>query len=274
MSTTCTKDYVLTVKSALTADLYWTFDNPGAEVGSQFTQIDRVHSQALTSSFFDFQGPPYVLYPNAGGLYGSGLAWKILTGPFNAGWGTGNSAFMGANGTGWSVVFWFKILFWANTAFYGVGPTIELDFASNNTPTDTDCLIDIGFNNLNAFPVGGTPLPNLVSFFINDSVGTDTIAPAAFSPTLNQWNMLHVFFIKSTGTFGYSVNNGTNVTVNGIQCDAGPSGSLNMFQTWNGVSSDTIQMMTDEVAVKMSRILTPTEVTFLYNSGSGRTWPL
>ena len=239
----------------------------------QFRQMDNIHAQPLTSSFFDFQGPPYVVYPNSGGLYGSGLAWKTLTGPFNAGWGTGNSSFLGANGTGWSLVFWFKILFWANALDYGVGPTVELGFASNNAPPDSSCFIEIGFNNLNAFPVGGTPVANMVSFFINDSIGTDTVAPAAFSPTLNVWNMLHVFFVKSSGTFGYSVNNGANVSVTGIQCDAGPSGTLAMFQTWNGVSSDTIQMITDEFAIKMDRVFTPTELSFLYNSGSGRTWP-
>lgn len=269
----CTKDYSIVVNPGVTVDAYWSIDNPGTLTFGQFTQLDQVNSLKLTSSFFDFQGPPYVVYPSTGGLYANGLAWKTVAGPFNSGWQTTATSQLAFTGTGWSLVFWFKILFWPDFNLFAHGPTIQLNVGSSII-TDSSCLIEIGFNCANDFPVGVIPVPNMVSFFINDSVGTDTIAPAAFSPPLNQWNMLHVFYISATGTFGYSLNNGANVTVNGIQCDNGPSSLFAMFQDWGGAASDTVWMMQDEYALKFTRPFTSGEVSYLFNSASGRTWPL
>lgn len=254
-------------------DVYWTFDHPGAEVFSQFVQLDEVQAEPLVSTFFDFQ-TPYVVNPTTGGLYGDGMSWKTLTGPFNPGWATSFTPTLAFTGTGWSLVFWFKVEFWPDFNLFGGGPIVELDVGSDNV-LDSSCLIDIGFNAFGAFPVGVTPIPNRVSFFINDSVGTDTIAPASFAPTLGQWNMLHVFYKQAGGgTFGYSLNNGAEVTVTGIQCDTGPSSLFAFFQTWSGTSIDAIWLRIDEVAIRMSDVLSPADITYLYNSGAGRTWPL
>ena len=270
----CSKEFTLTINpSGPPVDAYWTIDNPGSEVFSQFRQLDQVNNVSLTSAFFDFQGPPYETFPTTGGLYGNAMGWTTNSGPFAGGWQTNSEPHLAFTGTGWSLVFWFKVLFWPNANLFGNGPAIEFDVGSNII-SDSSCLIDIGINDLNAFPVGVIPQPNMVSFFINDSVGTDTIAPAAFSPSLNVWHMLHVFYTKSTGTFGYSLDNGANVTVTGIQCDNGPSSLFAFVYNWSGANANVNWLLTDEFALKLSRILTGAEVTYLFNSGVGRTWPL
>lgn len=250
MSTTCTKDYVLTVNHALTVSAYWTLE----ETGSTSDRVDSANGIHLTPLF-----PLQTGETNGTGIIGNGLACLQMDGSsgFNiSGPFIPQLATAGVNG--WSVFGWFKVVTWATTS-WSVYPNLEYD----------------GDNNIEAQLQINPDGPNAAQFFIRDNNGND-YSPADFNPTLGTWYFFHIFFDPVQVKVGYSINNGSAVYASGPAPSfiATTSGAFGFGSWWGSANTALTGVIFDEVGLKLDRKLTAAEQTFLYNSGSGRTWPI
>lgn len=257
MTTTCTRDYILTVNHGLTVDAYWTFDNFDIEAGPTLVQIDQTAGIKLfsTGAWFGWPTPPPL--NNTPGKIGNGLGFQQEG--VAAGTDSGSVASLRLSSTnGWSVFFWFNVNNWAPS--YSVYPLVDWKF---------------GLPSEMRIQFGDFPAVHQLLFNITDSTGAD-YSPAPFSPTLNTWYFMHVFYDPVSAKVGYQINNGAKV----LSASSNPvfnvsaNGDLEFFQNWPGSDTSNYGPIIDEFGMKLSRVLTPTEVSFLYNSGSGRTWPL
>lgn len=261
MSTVCTKDYILTVNHALTLDAYWTFEQMAQDLvfPGSWSIVDHVGSIPVTWSGVWGPGGPNFPLQLQSGFIGNGLSY-IQEGS--------GAHFASANvepklklqtANGWSVFFWFKVVNWA--AAYSQYPQINWRFANNS-----DFFLQFG----------DFPAVHDLEFLIDDD-NFNSYTPANFPITLNTWYFLHLFYDPVATAVGYQVNNGSRVLAAGpppLFTPAVSSGFLDFFQNWPAADTSNVGLMVDEFGMKLSRILTPTELSFLYNSGSGRTWPL
>lgn len=92
------------------------------------------------------------------------------------------------------------------------------------------------------------------------------------SISANTWYFVVCWYDSVGKTINIKVNNGTTQTVN----DAGGifygSSPLALFATGDGVTSHYMNGALDEVGI-WHRVLTASEITFLYNSGAGTHFP-
>lgn len=252
MSIACQKQYTLTVQAAApTVDAYWTLQ----ESGKLVNRVDNVHSIALVPN-------PNNVMDATPGLFGNGLAFPESTAIIPSGFSTAVVAPLGIQTAGgWSIFGWFKVPHWDTNNWFNT-PTLELNGE-----------IIISWDPLGNGGFGPNGPANSVQFSTFDN-NVNVFQPANFVPVVGQWYFFHFFF---DGTHvGYSINNGapvfdlTGVAVFGAE----PNGQLRVFADWVGVNSGTIDVILDEIGFKLSRMLTGPEVTYLYNGGAGRTWPL
>jgi hypothetical protein len=108
-------------------------------------------------------------------------------------------------------------------------------------------------------------------FYVNSTVANYYAQASTFgAPSATTWYFIYAEYNDATNTIGISINDGTKDTA------SGPGASINtgdynvLFgahwsagRYWNG--------RIDEFGVS-NRLMTADEVTFLYNSGSGRTY--
>lgn len=249
MSVACQKQYTLTVQTPIPVDAYWTME----EIGLATNRVDKVHSVALI--------------PNAQtgidastGKIGNGLGFYERGDTLGSIFTTPNTTNLSiTNNLGWSCCMWINVL------------TAD-SFSSGQQITWSD-----GF--LQSFQIHGTNfLGNYrVDFQIGDANGNFFFPPNWF-PVLGVWNFLHVFYDPVSQTVGWSINLGApNVAVGPIPFFGEPNAAhfdiRDNFQNAPG-GPGTLAVVIDEVAMKLTRIFTATELSSLYNGGAGRTWPL
>lgn len=252
MSVACQKQYTLTVKTPLVVDAYWTMEEAGIGVN----KVDKVNGVALTpqvAAGFDSTG-----YNGGPGFIGNGLQ-SLESGSGNRLWNNPASPFLAITGNlGWSICMWIQVLNWD-------------EFSSN---------LDILWLNgvSQSIEIHKHPFVTGFDFLISDNAGHPFLSPANFNPVLGVWYFLHVFYDPVLTQVGYQVNLGAAVldpTV-GVAFGQPQPGQLRITQNWQNSlgGPGTVATIIDEVAMKLSRILTPSEVAYLYNGGAGRTWPL
>lgn len=245
----CSKEYTLTVDSSLIVAAYWAF----SESGDSADRVDSVASVHLipnvTPSAFN----------SAPGKFANGFGFEENgSGDFqNFNPIVGEPTLRIQSSNGWSVFLWFKINSWG--LFWATEPLI--DFTQIGSPAELRIQTDsFAAHQLDIF--GSDDLHN-------------SFSPTPFSPTLATWYFLHVFFDPILGQVGYSINNGAAVMdVTPMVFGARAAGNLQLFEAWGAGTTGNIDVVIDEMGFKLDRNLTPAEVSFLYNSGAGRTWPL
>ena len=247
MSTTCTKDYILTVNHGLTVNAYWTF----SESGSSSDRVDSVAALHLVPN-------AQTALTDEPGRFTNGLGF-LERGTFSN-FITAIVAQLANTGPGFSIFFWFNVSDWPSAANYAVNPFIEMTQLGSS-----------GFF-IKWVPDG---LGGQLVIQVNDD-NHNPFAPAPFRPTLGVWYFVHAFFDPVLTQVGYSINNGSNLydPTLGATFAPFPNGRLQIGQTWSSGDTTTNAITIDELGFRLDRKLTPTEVAFLYNSGSGRTWPL
>lgn len=259
VSTSCSKNYTITIDSPVTVDAYWTFDRFSINGMGALTQTDEVHGITLTDHSTG-NGPTPPLQ-NVSGFIGDGLGY-LMEGSF-AGTQTASPDtrvdIQSVNG--WSIFFWFKVVTWStNPLPYSNYPDVQWTFANTSE-------LDI--------QVGDFGVQEVLFNLVDDN--SNTYNPANFSPALGTWYFLHFFYDPVSQKVGYSINNGSAVVAAGPPPSFTPGlggGFLEFFQRWPNPDTANTGIIVDEFGMKLSRILTPSEVAFLYNSGAGRTWPL
>lgn len=266
MSVSCQKPYSLTIGGPPpTVDAYWTLNESGVAV----PRVDKLAALALT--------------PNAGaiidaqpGLFSNGLAFAEKGNAVVSNFSTVNTNQLGIqSGLGWSWCFWFKVLHWPAGGTWNGAP--EMLFAAANAKFAITTIWDPADNTL--FCQDGT-IPNC--FFVQFSDNNGNLYSTNFVPVVGSWNFAHIFFDPSGPQLGIQMNNGLRKLV--TQCVgapatpvfAGPATPSNLLvsQQWGQPDTANIAVIIDEMFFKLSRILTPSEVTYFWNSGAGRTWPL
>jgi hypothetical protein len=254
----CRESYTIAVTTGIakpTVTAYWTM----SETGTVNDRVDSAQSIHLVQTFFGN------VITNAPGKIGNGLAYPAagsLSGFDTGGLGDARLA-LGSNG--WSIVLWFNQLEWPRPGgLYPWGTEPEVIFQPHGAPFS---FVNIGWDRF------GNEMQ--LSFLITDDNGNDQ-SPAAFSPTLNTWYFLHLFYDKTMAGVGYSINNGSPVFAAGPVPLFGPwtTGIVSVLDDWGLADTPGNATVIDEVAFKLDRNLSNDEVSYLYNSGNGRTWPL
>lgn len=89
------------------------------------------------------------------------------------------------------------------------------------------------------------------------------------------WRFWHMFFDSTAGRWGYAINAGASAWASpaGQIVAHTDNGYLEFYQRGGAIQHPNVWRI-DEVCLSLSRKLTDAEVTYLYNSGSGRTWPI
>jgi len=252
MSVACQKQYSLTVQSAApTVDAYWTFQ----ESGLATDRVDSVSGIHLVPKLNNANNA-------TPGLFGNGLGFPETSVIGPSGFDTAFAVPLGIQtANGWSIFGWFKVPHW-DAGNWALVPSMEL---SGEIIISWDPLGNGGF--------GPNGPANSVQFSCLDN-NVNVLQPVNFVPTVGAWTFFHFFF--DGAHVGYSINNGVPVfdltTVGSFGAE--PNGKLSIFQNWVAGSTGTIDVILDEVGFKLSRMLNAGEVTYLYNAGAGRTWPL
>lgn len=239
MTITCTKDYVLTVKHAFTVAAYWTLDSAQPVSGDLIDSVSGLHmfKQPGTAS------------PNVPALISNGLE-RTLT--FNTLYTTGQVAALAYPNTGgWSFFGWFRI---NGQAAINVGSEMNMGVGNGSL------FIDVGStSNPGNVEVSWTdPLFQSVQTYFNISTG--------------QWHFFHLYYDPVAQQVGISFdNNAPTLTGAGVSFTVNATGLLDFF---GPLIVAGVDVTWDEVGVKLDRKLTLTEQSYLWNAGSGRTWPL
>lgn len=250
MSVSCEKSISIKVNSsaAPTVDFYWTLD----EAGTAANRVDKVAALPLFPS-----GVGNVI-TGAPALFNNGLAF-IESGAFSS-FDSGTDPQLAIQSSnGFSFFGWFKVLDWPVFPSYAV----EKQFRFHNTlgPAIDNTMVWDSFN-------------KHVEFTFNDNA-FNTYNLTDFVPVVGTWYFFHMFFDPVGTVVGYSINNGPLVIgAPGAAYAANTNGIITLSQTWAVANSPTNSLLFDEFGVKLSRMLTAAEITYLYNGGAGRTWPL
>jgi hypothetical protein len=230
-----------------TLDAYWTLD----ESGTSNNRVDKIHSIALLPS-----GVLNIM-TGAPALFNNGVSFPEagVISSFDSGAAPGLKI---QTSNGWSIFGWFKILEWPTFPSYSVEK--KLRFQALTAHMDIQMVWDSSTQK--------------VTFFFEDNTTAD-FTPADFTPAVGTWYFFHLFFDPVTAKCGYSMNNGAEVlSLGGAVFASTTSGELSLSQNWALPDTVRVALLVDEMGVKLSSKLTSVEVTYLYNGGAGRTWPL
>ncbi len=263
MSVSCTKDYQVTI-IGLNPDLYWTLDEAAGN------RIDKVHSVALVPGGGGVITAQPALFSN-----GLGFAEK---GAGNSNLAVTGTTLMGIqSANGWSWCFWFKVNDWAPpvpapwnqspTLLWAGGATFAITVIWD--PVET------------ALPCQTGAFPNTVGFSFSDN-NLNLYCGPPLAVALGVWNFAHLFYDPVAAQVGYQINNFAPIyspIFGGPPTPplfTGPPHNSNLIfsQNWALAGTTNIPVIVDEMLFKLSRILTPAEITYLWNGGAGRTWPV
>lgn len=152
------------------------------------------------------------------------------------------------SGTGFSLAFWIKI----NSFGTSVG---FVDYFSN--PQHGEILLQ--FTNAGAF----------VRCIDDGGVHLEDLPVALVAGT---WYFFHLFHDATLNKMGYSINDGAETYASFVPViTASAGGMVTLFQNGAGTPND---YLTDELIMRVDARLSAAQVTYLYNSGTGRTWPI
>lgn len=263
MSVSCQKNQSITI-NGVAVDLYWTLD----EAGPLTARVDKVHGLVLS----DPSGLGII--QNQPGLFSNGLAFKEAGFNIGSDFHTALSPFLARSPNGFSWVFWFKVQHWAAPGSWAQPPFIRWGVGGGGTVT-----ADWDPADLFLFCQDGS-VPNSFACQFSDDAG-NVYCTANFIPILNAWNMVHIFYDPVAAHCGYQMNNsGFVIAFQGAGPPANPmftnpvNNLLTIGQVWFAADTANFPVVIDEMLFKLSRMLTPAEISSLWNSGSGRTWPL
>lgn len=244
----CRKTFVQQVTANAPVFRYWTLDETGTN-----SRIDSVNGDSLVA-FIN-----RVSFDEQPGLFGNALHLDTLS-PTDTHGGCGimsslttwiNTSYplVDTPDNGFSVAGWFKT----------ITPRTPYSFLVLDIITDTDDLFSVQLS------VGSSS-----SFFYIDANSDYDSIPTVLPS--GAWTFFHIFFDKSLGKAGFSINNGAESTHgSGLVCGTGTRYGLTM------VSSGTFpltEILWDEIIAVFNGKLTSAQVAYLYNGGAGRTWPI
>lgn len=269
MSIACQKQYQLTVNPvSISPDAYWTLDEAAGN------RIDKVNATALVPGGGGILEALPALFSNGVGFPEKGAGLSNLA----------NTAVstLAPQGGGWSWWFWFNVQNWPPTipAPWNIPPTMLFG--------------DPGFGPGAAYRITIVWDPTDTNLFCQDGLSLNTVGTqwsdnsgniycgAPLPVTTGIWYFMHMFYDSVAGKVGYQVNHGSLVyATQGLGPPANPTfagpnrnGQLNIAQQWVLADTATVAVIIDEMGFKLSRMLTDSEVAYLYNAGNGRTWPL
>lgn len=107
-----------------------------------------------------------------------------------------------------------------------------------------------------------------------DSDIAGTVTQAFAKPAVGTWTLYHAYYDPTTLKIGLQINNGVPVETDasGVTMVVPTIASVD-FQRGSTVANPELEGRIDEVGLVVDRVLTKTQVDWLYNSGAGRTWP-
>lgn len=242
MPTSCSQQYNLKVKGPVSPTEYWTLDETGV--------VDRVGKVQATHLVPDIANGANIFGTGSPALFSNGLDFQYYVtfdGTKMDNIETGFISNLGYPGNGFSMTFWFNIV----QLFGGWETAIGMAFGSN----------------LNRFGVGlGFDASNGLD--VDSSAADEIILPM---PT-GVWTFLHVFS-QLDGKFGIQINNGAKIyATNPHPFPPDLDGDLSISPAFT--ASTDGHVIIDEILLNLSAELTPAQVTYLWNAGNGRTWPL
>jgi hypothetical protein len=255
MSIACQKALAITVNPAApVVDAYWTFDEAAGNA------VDKVHGIILTPA--NAPGTGGQTLGRAPALFSNGLNFFFDAGGsatpqiFNGAFAGDNEVNLRNQGNGFSWTGWFKYI---STTGVAGGVSSSIGF--------TDVFIqDKGEIDFNA-------RANAPFWAYTDALGVNN---SVFFPNLTAgvWVFFHFFYDATIKRVGFSLNNAAPA----LSPDLNLSFPSSLFGTYfmfgNGLLGASTNIEFDEFAFKLSRPFTAAEVTYLYNGGAGRTWPL
>lgn len=235
MSTACTKDYSVNILPS--NFYYWTLDEASGN------RIDSVAGIPLKYT----SGVDTVNVFLSGDLAMIARGVHLFTTP-------GNSGSLGprldsnpiphsGSFAGFSLAFWFNMT------------SIDVN----------DHILYLTFDDLSSvqFQVGAAPA---VRF--QDSLGF--VMSLGFGVALGSWRFVHIFYDRATLAGGFSFNNGLPATIGPLNYSSAIGSAL--ISTIARTNGSAVYF--DEMALKHGSEFTAAQVTYLYNGGSGRTWPI
>ncbi len=243
-----TKNFQLLVNNPPTPivapDFYWTYDEAS---GGRLDSVSGI-----------VQAPGNEL-PSAPGLYGLSLVFD----------GTATSGIIGTPNltspdiisvaNGWSMCGWFKVNSWSIGVY-------DSDVQIRGMAVSTNWRTFLEFNSTTS----------MVHFHSENQ--TDFFDPVEFSPTLGTWYFFHIFYDPIIQRVGYTINLGAPVydSHTGIVYGGGlNSGDPYFFDCSQIIGTATAgNYQVDEVLWRLGAKFTDEEITYLFNAGIGRTWPL
>lgn len=150
---------------------------------------------------------------------------------------------------GWSVWGWVKIL--------STGPVND----------NTTKIIVLGNTNMAVMAIGSSIDPGNVH--LTEAVLGNELY---LNITAATWHFFHLFYSHSTQKVGLSFDNGVPSVLPSTTSDAGVT--VLDFSLLFQINDPSVQVLYDEIGMIGSGVLNATQLAYLYNSGSGRTWPI
>lgn len=235
----CQKEYTLTIKTSLTVTAYYTLDSAAPVSGDMVDSVAGLH-------MFKQAG---VQSPNIPALISNGLERADAA---HTAYTTGLVAALPYPDTGgWSEFGWFKI---NGQGSANVGS--ELIFATFFASIFID--------------VGNTDNPGNVEVSWTD--GSFQSVQTYLTVSTGAWHFFHLYFDPVSQKIGISIDNGAP-TLTGVAV-SWPASAKSVWDFFGPLVSFGVDVVWDEIGLKLDRKLTSAEQTFLYHSGAGRTWPL
>lgn len=231
---TCQKQFTLTVTAPSAIAAYWTLD----EVGN-VTRVDSVAGIQLLAMLFNGLGAP--------ALIGNGVEFDTTSTGFQT-FAPSELAYTAPNS--WSAWGWFKINATGPNGSFG-GPM---------------ALFGIGTGGFITIFAGSSFNPQPLTIY-------RTLADSVDLPcTLGTWHFFHLCYNGALQQYGYSIDNAAITyfpTV--IALTNAATGGVTLDNNFLGPTGDVLY---DEIGIITTAMLTPAQQTYLYNAGSGRTWPI
>lgn len=89
--------------------------------------------------------------------------------------------------------------------------------------------------------------------------------------TLAAWNFFHLFYDATVQKYGYSLNSAGETLLPTVVVPASdPNAFCALWRDWTGAVGETVF---DEIGLSHDARLSASQVNYLYNAGSGRTYP-
>jgi hypothetical protein len=187
----------------------------------------------------------------AAGLHGNAL--RFTGDNVSQEWQASDEHLLHAAGASFSLLAWFKVVSAGQPSSQG-GPGFDY------LPYDGGLWFRCGANSV---------LPH--SARVAPQSGSDD---SAFDPAVGAWHLLHLFYDAAAQRFGWSLDGGTETvwpTAVDMPATTGAGGILDFVTGFPGPDGE---VLIDDVGLISAGKLPAADVTWLYNSGQGRAWPI